>query len=128
METKTRKEKMSGIRERLANLTEDQKAAIVARGIIGTVEGRTLSVRNTMLCYLQSDGRAPTVVGGYRQWLKAGRQVKKGEHGVTILFPSIGKPKNSETKETTDIYFMAATVFDISQTEPVVLIEAEVRA
>ena len=111
-----RKASLTNLRQRLANLTDTEKQALTNRGLIATVEGRTLSLHNTILVYLQSNGRTPTVIGGFQQWRKAGRTVSKGQHGFTIWFP-VGE-KNQETDDITapDTFF-TATVFDISQTE-----------
>ena len=109
-------EKLNLIRKKLASLSEAEKQSLISRGLIATIEGRTLSVYNTILVYLQPNGLATSVVGGYRQWLKAGRQVKKGEHGFTILIP-VGK-KDEGTGDIIEVArFYPATVFDISQTE-----------
>jgi len=112
METQHR-QRIKQLRQKLANLTEQEKQALISRGIIATIEGRQLSSYNTLLVYLQSDGQTPTVVGGYKQWRKAGKQVNKGEHGYMIWFPVGTKD------ETGDIIsaerFFTATVFDISQ-------------
>lgn len=65
-----------------------------------------------------------TVVAGFRQWIKAGRCVCKGEHGLTIWVPVGGKKavrieeqgsNESETQED-GVSFVLGTVFDISQT------------
>ena len=113
------KARLNKIRTQLANASPELKAELEARGMIATVEGRTLSLYNSYMVYLQNGkGPTPTIVGGYRQWLKAGRQVIKGQHGYSILFP-VG----DKDKDTGDIleanHFYAGTVFDISQTEAV---------
>ena len=113
--------KMKAIREKMKALTEEQKQALLSHGLIATIEGRYLSPRNTMICYLQAGmngGKLPTVVGGYKQMKAAGRQVIKGEHGYTIIFPAM--TKNDDGEEEAE-RFMMATVFDISQTEEMVL-------
>jgi hypothetical protein len=114
--TPERQAKLKALRERLANLTDEEKQALTNRGIIATIEGRQLSLHNTFMVYLQCNGNSPSVVGGFKQWRKAGRTVKRGEHGYTIMFP-VGT-KDEETGEITEATsFYTATVFDISQTE-----------
>jgi antirestriction protein ArdC len=54
-----------------------------------------------------------TYVGGYRAWQQLGRQVLKGEHGITILAPMVNRGPGAETERDPDA---AATVFDIAQT------------
>jgi hypothetical protein len=44
---------------------------------------------------------------------KANRQVKQGEHGMVIFFPSV--KKDDQTGDE-NVSFYCATIFDISQT------------
>ena len=114
--TQERKAQLKQLRQRLANLSESEKQALAARGMIVTVQGRTLSLHNTILVYLQANGNAPTVIGGYHQWKLAGRQVRKGEHGYTIWFPLGSKDDNGDLVGSPERFF-STTVFDITQTE-----------
>jgi len=109
--------KVKALRAKLKSLSDAEKQALINRGLILTIEGHALSVTNTMLLYLQSNGRTPTVVGGYQQWRKAGRQVMKGEHGYTIWFPAGNRKENDE--EDDSIRFYTTTVFDQAQTEAI---------
>ena len=111
--TPERKAKIKALRQRLANLSEEERQALTARGLIATVEGRTLSLHNTLLVYIQGNGRQPSIVGGFQQWRKAGKTVKRGEHGFTIWF--LAGRKDDENTEVDRFY--TATVFDISQVE-----------
>lgn len=104
------------------------------------------SFNNTLLIAMQRPDA--TLVTGYRNWQSMGRQVKKGEKGITIIAPvpikrkkeqavldqnhkpvigSDGKPKTEEV-EVTLPYFKAITVFDIEQTtgEPIQTLAPEV--
>lgn len=62
-----------------------------------------------------------TRVAGYRTWQSLGRQVRKGEHGITIFAPCPFKREverdNGETDEREGIYFRAVHVFDVGQTD-----------
>lgn len=63
-----------------------------------------------------------TQVAGYKTWQnKFGRQVKKGEKGIRILAPLIGKKQADESDgdepERRVFGFRVVSVFDISQTE-----------
>src|SRR5438105_9336457 len=67
-----------------------------------------------------------TNVAGIRTWNSLGRSVKRGEKGILILAPMIGRKKTegatestADAKESTaQLYgFRAVYVFDISQTE-----------
>jgi len=116
--TPEKKTRIKELRQKLANLKPEDRQALISRGLTATVEGRTLSLHNTLLVYLQSTKTKPTVVGGYQQWKRAGKQVRKGEHGFTIWFP-VG-PKDKETDDVlTAETFYTTTVFDISQVEPI---------
>ncbi len=114
--THERKAKVKQLREQLKNLTQEQRNQFIKRGMISTIDGHVLSPGNTILCYFQSQD-APTVVGGYQQWKRAQRQVKRGEHGMIIWFP-VGDKDEEENIITVDRYYIA-TVFDITQTETV---------
>jgi len=119
MKTATaRQERVKELRTKLLALTPAEREAMIAsRGMIATIEGRTLSLQNTIFVYIQCNGVIPTIVGGYRQWQAAGQQVRKGEHGFIILFP-VGD-KDQETGEVIGAArFYTGTVFDISQVEP----------
>ena len=97
------------------------------------------SFNNTMLIAMQRPDA--TLVTSYKNWQSMGRQVMKGEKGITIIAPAPykkmkekevldenqrpimgtdGKPK-TEQVEVTVPYFKAVTVFDIAQTsgEPI---------
>ena len=101
----------------LAAMTPEARAAMAARMPLITIEGHALSLRNNLLCILQAgdlDGPA-TVVGGFRQWIAAGRCVRKGQHAMYILHPCHAK-KDADDSEGA-LYFREAPVFDISQTD-----------
>ena len=110
-----RKEKFTGLAKRLKAMTEDEKIDFVSKiGSIVNVDGKSLSLQNTCLLLFQSSD-VPTMVGGFRQWQRAGRQVKKGEHGLMIWCPSSRASKDSD--EEPELTFFVGTVFDIGQTE-----------
>lgn len=77
---------------------------------------------NALLIYWQRP--QATHVAGFHAWLRMRRYVRKGEKGIVILAPLVGKMRREngadELNETplTRIYgFRAAHVFDVSQTE-----------
>ena len=59
-----------------------------------------------------------THVAGFHAWLKLGRHVRKGEKGIVILAPMVGKKRNSEGLDedaATRLYgFRAAHVLNVS--------------
>lgn len=86
------------------------------------------SFNNQMLIGMQRPDA--TQVAGYNKWVELGRQVRKGERGISILAPrrvnvalkdaagapildAVGKPR----KENRVVGFTSATVFDIAQTD-----------
>ncbi len=120
--------------KKLAGMSDVERAELAAKaGAVLTCEGHPLSGRNTFLLYLQRPG--VSMVGGFRQWLKAGRCVKKGESGLSILVPC-GRKESAAVEETGEgggsVYFIAGTVFDVSQTQeleaahPVAVVSPEI--
>jgi hypothetical protein len=115
-----RRAKMRELAAQIAKMTEAQRLELAMRCPVVTIEGHALSVKNQCLLAFQSAG--VTVVGGFRQWLKAGRVVDKGQHGLSIWIPLC--KKSSETTaagesidgEPSEVHFALATVFDVSQT------------
>ena len=104
------------------------------------------SFNNTLLIAMQRPDA--TLVTVYRNWQSMGRQVKKGEKGITIIAPAPikrkkeqtvldqdqkpvigpdGKPKTEEVEITLPC-FKAITVFDIEQTtgEPIQTLAPEI--
>lgn len=92
------------------------------------------SFRNCLLIAMQRP--SATRVAGFRQWLKLGRHVKKGEKGIAILAPLVYKRKaddqakcgsseepDSSGKEVRG--FKVAHVFDVEQTDGELLPEFE---
>ena len=84
---------------------------------------RDYSARNRLLVYLQRP-RA-RFCKGYRDWLKNGRQVRKGEKALTILAPLVRRPTKAEVAAGADadrcvpFGFRAVAVFDYEQTDAV---------
>lgn len=74
---------------------------------------------NCLLIYSQRP--QATHIAGFHAWLKLRRYVRKGEKGIVILAPMVGKKKSadelSEDAHTRLFGFRAAHVFDVSQTE-----------
>ena len=122
---KEKKEKINRIRKTLSEMTEEQRQAIADKFGIVTVEGHLLTPHNQCFLVAQSEINF-TIVGGFQQWKKAGRIVRKGEHGFLIFVPSKGKQEaNSEmTSDDENVHFFTTTVFDISQTEVIAKSEA----
>jgi hypothetical protein len=81
---------------------------------VSMVTGHELSIPNQCLAIVQ----LPTVsvLGGFKQWLAAGRCVRKGEKALIIRGKAFRK---DESGDAVDAYFPIVNVFDVSQTEVV---------
>ena len=76
------------------------------------------SWNNVLLISLQR--ASATHVAGFQTWRKFGRYVRKGEKGIVILAPLIGKKRTEDDSDNEEKHlfgFRAAYVFDVSQTE-----------
>lgn len=113
-----RRSRMRTLAANISKMSDSERAAMAARlpGVV-TIEGRCLSMHNQLMLAFQMG--SATVVGGFRQWKKAGRSVKRGQHGASIWIPLGDKvTKDDGSSETMNVeHFGLATVFDISQTE-----------
>ena len=112
----SRWDKIRSLQKRLKAMSEEERNLLAEKLGILTIEGRQLSIHNQVLIYFQMMEKNPTIVGGFKQWNKAGRIIRKGEHGAIILFPVKGS-KNDDNDEDIEIKFHSGIVFDISQTE-----------
>jgi len=117
-----RRERFRELCRRIAAMSEDQRAALAARLPIVTTEGHAISPFNSCLILSQFTG-TPTIVGGFQQWRKRGRMVRKGEHGLAIWIPK-GNRKADEQPKANDAEpasertgFIMGYVFDVSQTD-----------
>ena|SRR3990167_5982280 len=107
---------------KIGRMTADERGALAASlPVIATVEGRTLSVFNQ--CLVASQCPTATLVGGFQQWIKAGRVVCKGEHGLAIWVPTHAKAdpnaQSGEMSSADETRFIMGTVFDVSQTDEI---------
>lgn len=113
-----RRAKFRALAKRVADMTPEQQAEL-ARGCVPlSIDGRSYSMKNTMLLALQLP--TCTILGGFRQWLKAGRCVRKGEHGATIWCKAGGRKLDAAADaaaEENETRFVMGTVFDVAQTD-----------
>jgi len=108
-----KKAKTKELQAWLKGLSEDQRQEIAAKMGATTIEGRVLSPVNQCLIYTQYPNA--TILGGYQQWQRAGKQVKKGSQGIGIWIPTRKKAEEDGEEEKTR--FFMVSMFDISQTE-----------
>lgn len=121
-----RKAQFRDLWKRVSAMPELERIQLSNRLGLVTCEGRGLSLTNQMLIALQRPGA--TVLGGFRQWLKQGRAVRKGEHGCMIWVPcgvkggadaAAAPAGDGDAGEGAGVRFIVGTVFDIGQTEEV---------
>lgn len=127
-----RRAKFRVLVKQVADMGDSERAMLAARmGNLVTCEGHVLSIHNS--CLLATQCPTATVVGGFRQWLKHGRAVIKGQHGAMIWVPVGGRnndvPLDGSTSNSavvdgqpsgdSDRRFIIGTVFDISQTQEI---------
>src|SRR5690242_1160328 len=113
--------------QRLGDLGEQLKQQVAAvqdseafkRYLAAQAVFHRYSARNVFLILFQRP--EATRVAGYTTWQKLGRQVRRGETGITIFAPAPFKQTSTDasTGEVTEELiprFKTATVFDIAQT------------
>ncbi|HVL15832.1 MAG TPA: hypothetical protein VM529_24890 [Gemmata sp.] len=107
----------------VAALTDAERTALMMRhGGIRTTVGRALTTFNS--CFVLAQRPTASVVGGFVQWLTAGRRVKKGAQAIAIWAPS-GRGKDAQATpadvEATDEKgrprCFIVYVFDVADTE-----------
>jgi hypothetical protein len=116
-----RRSQFRSLAEQIAQMDDAQRLAMAAQmSAVVTVEGRALSLHNSCLVACQKPDA--TVLGGFGQWIKAGRCVRKGEHGLMIWAPTMRRTQDPDAEQASDTTprragFIMVTVFDVSQTE-----------
>lgn len=109
-----RRAEIDAIVKAVSGMTPEQRHAMVfSHGAVFNIGNTPLSPFNSCLVIRQNPGA--TIVGGFKQWLKAGRVVKKGEKGIGIWVPTVRKSKVEGEAPRTG--FVIGYVFDIEQTE-----------
>ena len=105
-----RRARFRAIAAQVGAMTDAERGALAARIMPTTIEGHPLSVHNACLAYMQRPD--VTIVGGFRQWIAAGRQVRKGEHGIMVWAPTKNRDEESDRPG-----FVPITLFDVAQTD-----------
>jgi hypothetical protein len=117
-----RRARARAIAKAVSAMPELERITLANKLGVHTVEGRELSLHNQCMIALQCP--TASVVGGFRQWLTAGRAVCKGQHGIAIWVP-IGRGKPEEQAQVPvdgtgeKPGFILGTVFDIGQTSEI---------
>jgi hypothetical protein len=109
---KKRREQFRALVSKVAAISDEERAELAKKTAITTVDGHVVSPTNAvLLIYQRSD---VTIIGGFRQWLKSGRVVRKGEKALAIWVPC---EKNDSKDSEESVFFVMGNVFDVSQTE-----------
>jgi len=101
---------------RLASAVEEQRGAEEVRKYLDTMARfPTYSWRNALLVSAQRP--QASLVAGFTHWKRLGREVRKGEKAIRIISPCPARKATSEKEDKVRVFFKAACVFDVSQTE-----------
>lgn len=121
MTTEQAKQLSESALNRLMAALEQGQSAALKQYLAVMSRFRKYSWTNCLL--ICSQFPAATFVGGFHFWLKLGRHVRKGEKGIAILAPMVGRKRSSddeelEQNEQSRVFgFKACHVFDVSQTD-----------
>ncbi|HEY7291579.1 MAG TPA: ArdC family protein [Vicinamibacterales bacterium] len=70
------------------------------------------------VCLIASQRPDATRVAGFHTWRSLGRFVRKGEKGIVILAPIVGRRSDADEDDSKRVIrFRAAYVFDVAQTD-----------
>ena len=116
--------KMGTLAKQVRAMSEDEKNAFIDRlgGLVVTCEGHTLTPYNTIFLLYQVGKVNITMIGGFKQWQKVGRRVRKGQHAIGHIYVPMGAKKlddDSDEGEPEEIRFRLVPVFDVSQTDEI---------
>lgn len=121
MNTEQAKQLSETALNRLMAALEQGQSAVLKQYLAVMSRFRRYSWSNVLLIYTQFP--QATHVGGYHFWLKLGRHVRKGEKGIAILAPMVGRKRQSgdeelEANEQTRVFgFKSCHIWDVSQTD-----------
>ena len=118
-----KKNKIKNLIKQLKSIDEEQIEIIAGELGIKNPEGHILSPRNQCLLVFQAGDNPLSVVAGFKQWQNHERIVSKGSKGYLIAVPAKNKSENENEEKEDEMFFLYKTVFDISQTEELVLEE-----
>jgi antirestriction protein ArdC len=113
-----REERLEEMHERLVAKTD---ALVTSEGwaeyLAFAARFRQYSFNNTLLILLQCP--TATRVASYKRWAEMGRQVRKGEKGLSIFAPMMRKREDEKTGEEKRYVsgFRLVSVFDVAQTD-----------
>jgi len=106
---------------RLMTALEEGQSEALKQYLAVMARFRRYSWGNVLLIHSQRPEASR--VGGYHFWLKLGRHVRRGEKGIAILAPMVGRKRSSDDEELAEAErgrvfgFKACHVWDVSQTD-----------
>lgn len=121
MNTEQAKQLSESAFDRLMTALEQGQSAMLKQYLAVMSRFRRYSWGNILLIYSQRP--EATHVGGFHFWLTLGRHVRKGEKGIVILAPMVGRKRDAddeqmEENEKTRVFgFKACHVWDVTQTD-----------
>ena len=131
-----RQAKFRALWKQVADMGDTERAMMAAKYGFQSCEGWGYSPCNQMLIALQLP--QASILGGFGQWIRQGRAVRKGEHGAMVWCPVGHKAKQEEAAINPEVLtnqerggsegrsgFIVGTIFDVSQTQE---LESEVSA
>ena len=116
MNTEQAKQLSETALDRLMTALEQGQSAMLKQYLAVMSRFRRYSWGNILLIYSQRP--EATHVGGFHFWLTLGRHVRKGEKGIVILAPMVGRKRDAddeqmEENEKTRVFgFKACHVWD----------------
>ncbi len=116
-EVAEKKEKLRKLSKMVSDMPESERLERFRGNVLGCA-GTVFSAFNT--CFLIAQNPKCTLVGGFDQWKKQKRQVKKGETAMAIWIPAPFGSKEGEAIDSENKgmrFILKNCMFDISQTE-----------
>src|SRR3990167_3854901 len=98
-----RKKKLNEIIKQIAKLPQAERDLLATKHGIKTSEGHNLSPWNCV--FLVYQGARSLIIGGFRQWQRAGRIVRKGEHATGVIYVPLGL-RHKEEIDREDVEIM----------------------
>ncbi|HNC59609.1 MAG TPA: ArdC family protein [Leptospiraceae bacterium] len=128
-EVAEKKDRLRKLSKMVSEMSESERLERFGGNVI-SCEGKSFSAFNTYFMIAQNE--KCTLVGGFEQWKKQGRQVKKGETAMAIWIPAPFASKEAEVIPAGDAnenkagkrFILRNCMFDISQTEEIASVSA----
>ncbi len=93
-EKKARRERMGVLIKQVGELSPEEREEIARRMPIVTCEGHPISPYNACFLSMQTELNL-TIIGGFKQWQRSGRQVSPGQKAAGYIYVPMKKKKDS---------------------------------